>query len=193
MAVPGDNPWLNADVPRGAAYDERFVHLAAQGHDVHGEAALMASLDVGTVLDAGCGTGRVAVELARQGLDVVGVDADPAMLAVARERAPLISWVEADLVDVDLGRTFEAVVMAGNVMIFLTPGTESAVVTNMVRHLSPGGLLVAGFSCHGPFDAAAYDGIALGAGLSVAQRWSTWDRRRWSTGSDYVVFVHRRP
>ena len=40
------------------------------------------------VLDAGCGTGRVAIELARRGIEVVGVDADPDMLERARRRAP---------------------------------------------------------------------------------------------------------
>lgn len=130
------NPWLDGDGPRGRAYDERFARLAAQGHDVHGEANLVASLGLHRVLDAGCGTGRVAMELARRGLDVVGIDLDPAMLAVARNKAPFIPWIEADLSDFELSRKFDGIVAAGNVMIFLTPGTEGAVVQNFVRHLS---------------------------------------------------------
>src|ERR1700733_6653252 len=70
------NPWLDADSPRGEEYDGRFARLAAQGHDVHGEADLVGSLGLHSVLDAGCGTGRVAMELARRGLNVVGVDLD---------------------------------------------------------------------------------------------------------------------
>src|SRR5271165_1492748 len=104
---PCANPWLVTDAPKGADYDERFVRLAAQGHDVHGEADLVASLGLRSVLDAGCGTGRVAIELSRRGLEVVGVDLDLAMLAVAREKEPVIDWVHSDLVDVDLGRVFE--------------------------------------------------------------------------------------
>ena len=61
------------------------------------------------------------------------------MLAVARDSAPFIPWIEADLDDVDLDRTFDGIVMAGNVMIFLTPGTEAAVVANLVRHLDEAG------------------------------------------------------
>ena len=57
-----------------------------------------------------------------------------------------VRWVEGDLADVDLDRTFDGIVMAGNVMIFVTPGTEGAVMTNMARHLEPGGVVVAGFS-----------------------------------------------
>ncbi len=58
----------------GEAYQAKFDGLAAQGVDVHGEASLVLSFAPASVLDAGCGTGRVAVELARHGVDVVGVD-----------------------------------------------------------------------------------------------------------------------
>jgi 2-polyprenyl-3-methyl-5-hydroxy-6-metoxy-1,4-benzoquinol methylase len=51
---------------------------------MHGEATFVEGLGVRRVLDAGCGTGRVAIELARRGLDVVGLDADPGMLSAAR-------------------------------------------------------------------------------------------------------------
>ena len=67
--------WHQSDVPRGAAYDDRFDRLASAGVDVHGEAALVDSYGPGSVLDAGCGTGRVAIELSRRGHPVVGVDA----------------------------------------------------------------------------------------------------------------------
>ena len=97
------------------------------------------------MLDAGCGTGRVGRELARRGVDVVGVDLDDEMLATARRKAPDVDWRLADLSVIDLGRTFECIVMAGNVMIFLAPGTEQAVVSNLARQLAPGGLLIAGF------------------------------------------------
>ena len=64
----GGSRWTDrADVPRGDDYDARFERLAASGADVHGEADLVSSLAPGgRVLDAGCGTGRVAIELARR-------------------------------------------------------------------------------------------------------------------------------
>jgi len=187
------NPWLDADGPRGEDYDGRFARLAAQGHDVHGEADLVASLGLHSVLDAGCGTGRVAMELARRGLEVVGVDLDPEMLAAARAKAPLLRWVEADLAGVDLGRTFDGIVMAGNVMIFLTPGTEGAVVRNMARHLDDEGFLVAGFSlARHRLALDTYDDLALKAGLELNERWATWDRGIFGPDSDYVVSIHRK-
>ena len=60
---------------------------------LHGEADFVAALAPVSVLDAGCGTGRIAAELARRGIDVVGVDADPDMLERAPRRRPDLTWV----------------------------------------------------------------------------------------------------
>lgn len=77
-------------------------------------------------------------------------------------------------------------------MIFLTPGTEGAVVANLARHLSPGGLVVAGFQVMpARLSIEQYDAIAASAGLVLAERWSTWDCGVWNPGGDYAVSVHR--
>ena len=187
-----ENRWLSEAGGRSATYDHRWEELAAAGHDVHGEADFVQSLGARSVLDAGCGTGRVAIELARRGLDVTGVDVDRSMLDVARSKDAALPWVHADLVDVDLGRTFDAVVLAGNVMIFLAPGTEPRVVANLAGHLTPGGVLVAGFQLEpGRLALADYDACAEAAGLVLAERWATWDRAPYA-GGDYAVSVHRR-
>jgi SAM-dependent methyltransferase len=188
------NRWLDADVPRGSVYDRRFDELAAAGHDMHGEAALVDAYGPGAVLDAGCGTGRVAIELHRRGHAVLGVDLDPDMLAAARRKAPELTWVEADLATLDLDRAFDVVVLAGNVLIFVTPGTEAAVVARLAAHLVPGGRLIAGFSLTPDgFGPAAHDAAAAAAGLELEDRWATWDRARFDGASTYAVSVHRRP
>ena len=88
----------------------------------------MCGFEPASVLDAGCGTGRVAIELAARSIDVVGVDLDDDMLAEARRKAPGLTWIHGDLHDDSLDvlgdRQFDVVVMAGNVMIFVAPGTE---------------------------------------------------------------------
>ncbi len=192
----GDDPltrWSAEASNRAATYDDRWRELAAQGQSVHGEADFVCSLNPGSVLDAGCGTGRVALELARRGVDVVGVDVDGPMLDQARQKAPELPWVQADLAGLDLGRSFDVVVLAGNVMIFLRPGTEGDVVAAMARHLNPGGALVAGFQLQpGRLDLATYDRHAAAAGLEADDRWATWDRQPFS-GGDYAVSVHRAP
>lgn len=193
---------ISNDGTRGDDYDRRFALRASSGHDVHGEAGFVESLGVTSVLDAGCGTGRVAIELARRGLTVVGVDIDAAMLATARRKAPELDWYREDLAAVTIPgtadaasgpRLFDAAVMAGNVMIFVQPGREGAVVANVARHLRPGGLLVAGFQLLPErVDLAAYDAMAAAAGLVLAERFATWDRDPWVPGGDYAVSVHRR-
>ena len=193
MGGGAGNRWLAEAAGRSGTYDRRWDELAAEGRNVHGEADFVEALGRGSVLDAGCGTGRVAAELARRGFEVVGVDLDPSMLAVARDKAPDLEWVEADLATVDLGRTFDVVVLAGNVMIFLQPGTEARVVANLARHLRPGGALVAGFSLQpGRLNLAAYDVAAAGAGLVAGGRWATWERAPFA-GGDYAVSLHRTP
>jgi 2-polyprenyl-3-methyl-5-hydroxy-6-metoxy-1,4-benzoquinol methylase len=128
----------------GHDYDAKWRALAAEGKSIHGEADFVCRFEPASVLDAGCGTGRVAIELAARGIDVVGVDLDPAMIGPAGVKAPELEWIEADLATVDVGRQFDVVVMAGNVMIFVERGTEAAVVANVARHVAPGGHLIAG-------------------------------------------------
>ena len=194
MTPERSNRWLKNRNVSGDIYDATYESRAAAGENVHGEADFVERFAPASVLDAGCGTGRVGRELARRGLDVVGVDLDPAMLATARRKAPRIDWHLADLATVDLARSFDAAVLAGNVMIFLTPGSEPAVVANIARHLRPGGLLIAGFQIMpGQLTIERYDEIAGLAGLVLAERWATWDRESWDAGHDYAVSVHQRP
>lgn len=179
---------------RGDDYDLRFTDRVAAGLDVHGEADFVGALGPASVLDAGCGTGRVAVELARRGIAVVGVDVDGEMLGAARAKAPELDWRLGDLVTVDLApEVFDVVVLAGNVMIFVAPRTEAAVVANLAPTLVPGGALVAGFQLRPDrISLADYDRCCADAGLVLVERWATWDRQPWSTEVDYAVSVHRR-
>jgi SAM-dependent methyltransferase len=175
-----------------ASYDDAWKRLEAAGGNPHGEADLVVSLGPGSVLDAGCGTGRVAIELVRRGIDVVGVDLDPVMLGQAQAKAPDLTWVGGDLAEVDLGRTFDAVMMAGNVILFVAPGTEARVIANLARHLAPGGALVAGFQLRpGGYGIDRYDTDAAAAGLVLSERWATWDRQPWRPGGQYALSVHR--
>ncbi|MGH9078618.1 MAG: class I SAM-dependent methyltransferase [Acidimicrobiales bacterium] len=174
----------------GDRYQQRFDALAASGVDVHGEAGFVADLGPASVLDAGCGTGRVAIELARRGIEVVGVDVDKAMIATARRLAPDLTWVVTDLTRLDLGRRFEVVVLAGNVPIFAAEGSHQALVDGCARHLAEHGALVAGFQLGRGYPLATYDEHCRRAGLLCVERWDTWSRDPFTDG-DYAVSVHR--
>jgi SAM-dependent methyltransferase len=174
----------------GDSYQQRFDELAASGVDVHGEAAFVLAYSPSSVLDAGCGTGRVGAELARRGVSVVGADVDESMLATARRAMPSVEWVQSDLVLLDLGRTFDVVVMAGNVPLFTPPGTEAALVAGCARHV--GRLLVAGFQLGRGYALEDYDAHCSAVGLRLAERFATWDRAPFVEGGDYAVSVHVR-
>ncbi len=176
---------------RGRDYDRVFEELAAAGQDVHGEAAYVDALlgGPGRVLDAGCGTGRVGAELARRGHDVVGVDNDASMLDVARDR-PGVRWLAADLAALDLPDRFDLVVAAGNVVVFLEPGTEAEVLRRLAAHLVPGGLLVSGWRTD-RLAVETYDDLVQRAGLRPVVRSATWQGAPWSEGADWCVAVDR--
>jgi SAM-dependent methyltransferase len=185
----------------GAQYAARFATLAASGKDMHGEATLCAGLvPAGArILDAGCGTGRVAIRLAELGFDCVGVDLDDSMLAEARRQAPGLTWLHGDLATLRIDAAdVDLVVAAGNVVPLLAAGTEAAAVARLAAHLRPGGLLVAGFGldaahlplASAPVDLAGYDAWCAAAGLRLEQRFATWGGAPYA-GGGYAVNVHR--
>jgi SAM-dependent methyltransferase len=158
------------------------------------------------VLDAGCGTGRVGVRLAELGYDVVGVDADPAMVEVAREQAPErpgLAWHVGDLAHLPdlpaLDGPFDVVLLAGNVVPLLEPGTLEPTCAGLAARLAPDGLLVGGFGldeAHLPdgCPVTTYDAFlaaAAAAGLGEVSRHGTWDGGPWSAADGYVVVVMR--
>jgi SAM-dependent methyltransferase len=167
--------------------------MTAAGENPHGEADLVFSYGPRSVLDGGCGTGRVAIELARRGLDVVGTDLDPDMIGLARARAPELTWVSADLSELDLPTRFDVVVLAGNVIPYVAADRRPAVVVACARHLAPGGRLIAGFQLQAGWPSVTdYDRWCDSAHLVLESRFATWDRAPFTDADTYAVSVHRR-
>lgn len=175
----------------GDDYQRRFDELASSGVDVHGEAAFVMRWTPGSVLDAGCGTGRVAIELARRGVEVVGVDVDASMLGTARANGPDVEWHQHDLATLDLGRVFDVVVLAGNVPLFTPPGSQRALVVGCTRHVAADGVLIAGFQLDRDYGLATYDADCAAAGLRTSERFSTWGGEPFRETDAYAVSVHR--
>jgi SAM-dependent methyltransferase len=113
------------------------------------------------VLEIGCGTGRVAVELARSGRSVTGVDRSAAMLARCRERLAAepemvrqrVRLVHGDAIALpdEVDGSFSLALIALNTFAhFLTPGERLAVLIQLRQRLVPGGRLVLDLDLHGP-------------------------------------------
>jgi SAM-dependent methyltransferase len=203
----GDEPGEGSDPTAGSSewstwrarvdlgeYDERWARMEAAGENPHGEADLVCRYRPTSVLDAGCGTGRVAIELARRGLDVVGVDLDPDLLGRARAKAPELCWELADLADLDLGRTFDVVMMAGNVVGFVPAADRPTAVGSVAAHVAPGGRLVSGCQLRAGWPTVdEYDAWCSAAGLVLEDRFATWHGTPLGPSPDYSVAVHHRP
>jgi len=105
----------------------------------------------GPVLEIGCGTGRVLIPTARAGIEIVGLDASPSMLAVCREklsREPQevqarVRLTEGDMRQFDLGRQFRLVTIPFRPFQHLmTVEDQLACLRAVHRHLLEGGQLV---------------------------------------------------
>jgi 2-polyprenyl-3-methyl-5-hydroxy-6-metoxy-1,4-benzoquinol methylase len=174
-------------------YYSRWRRLEDAGHSPHGEADLIESFHPRSVLDAGCGMGRVAIELSRRGVDVVGVDLDDDLLVFARQSQSSIHWVHADLATMQLERHFDVVAMPGNVMVYCRPSDRQSIIRTAAEHLQPSGLLIAGFDVERRQDGVSiveYDEMCASCNLGLAERWATWHRDPYHGGS-YAVSVHQ--
>jgi dTDP-3-amino-3,4,6-trideoxy-alpha-D-glucopyranose N,N-dimethyltransferase len=94
------------------------------------------------LLDVACGTGR-HIEYLKEHFDVEGLDISKELLLVARQQNPDILFHHADMVDFDLGRTFDVVTsLFSSIGYVKTLDNLTRAVTCMARHLKPGGILV---------------------------------------------------
>jgi SAM-dependent methyltransferase len=115
------------DYPREAAELDRLIQERRPG--------------ARTLLDIACGTGAHLEHLT--GYEVEGLDLDPEMLGVARERLPNVPLHEGDMADFELGKRFDAVVcMFSSIGYVRTAERLRSAVASMARHLEPGGVLI---------------------------------------------------
>jgi len=116
------------------------------------------------VADVGCGPGRVAALMADHGLNVVGVDVSPAMLAIASAAHPHIDFVEGqlDALPIETGEVAGAVCWYS--IIYTPPYRLVAAFEELARVLIPGGHLLLAFQAEGE---PLYREDAFGSGLPL--------------------------
>jgi len=181
-------------------YIERFKQMAAAGHDLFGEARTVDAMAPrgGRILDAGCGPGRLAGELARRGHEVLGVDVDPVLIEEATRtyaELPNATWAVGDVSDPDLPafagvEPFDVILCAGNVVTFMAEGTQREALANFSRLLAPRGRAIIGFGLGRGY---AYDTFledVEAAGLTVHSLHSTWELHPFDqVRDDFVVAI----
>jgi len=114
--------------------------------DFYRALAAKAKSDGGTVLEIACGTGRVAIRLAQDSVNVVGLDLSPEMIDIATQKSAgfgNVRWVEGDMRSFQLGETFDLALIPGHAFQNLNfPQDQVACLDCIKRHLNPGGVLV---------------------------------------------------
>jgi methyltransferase family protein len=170
--------------------DEGFAELYAQLPDVaNPEPWLGWALKAPPpVLYLGIGTGRIAVPLARAGIQLVGVDAHPGMLRRLRQRLPGIELVLARIEDLDLDQRF-GLVMVPSGVLSTTPRLQRAAL-----HVAAGGHLA--FELMNPhwLKASSHPGVrvrsmtATRADIEVDYRLPDGSLRTQRARSDPLVF-----
>ncbi len=138
-------------------HDDVYEELIAQNYDAvyavirdpSGDRAFYRQLAQdagGPVLELGCGTGRILLDIAASGIECVGLDPSPAMLQVLRSKSPPpnLSLVQGQMQSFELGagrfRLITAPFRAFSHL--LTVEEQLAALTCIRRHLAPGGQLV---------------------------------------------------
>lgn len=129
------------------AYDawyETGLGAAAHGIELRLVAELAAPAPGEWALDVGCGTGIYTAWLTAEGLEVTGLDRDPAMLAAARAKAPGARLVEGDATALPFAEAEFDLALATTLFCFLTAEQRQTAASELVRVVRPGGRVVVG-------------------------------------------------
>ena len=132
----------------------------------------LAQLTGGPILELGVGTGRVAIPIAKDGYEVVGIDRSAAMLARAERHARTarakLRLIEADMRSFSLERSFALVTIPFNTFLMLTPDERWACLARCREHMTPAGRLAIDVFQPDPNRVAGLDG-------AVREEWRRQD------------------
>ncbi len=125
-----------------AIYSSLGKDHTAEAHQVHKIIQAHKKSAGNTLLEVACGTG-IHASVLREFYQVEGLDLDNEMLAVARQDYPEIPFYQADMVDFDLGKQFDAVTcLFSSIGYVKTKQRLELAVQTMSNHLRSGGVLI---------------------------------------------------
>jgi cyclopropane fatty-acyl-phospholipid synthase-like methyltransferase len=144
--------------------EEAELYDIAFDWDLSEEAAWLVQRLGRSVLEPGCGSGRMLAALAAHGVEAVGIDTSEEMLALARARGCEV--VHADMTDFDLGRCFDGAVSVVSTVGILGPDGLASHLESMAKHLEAGGRYL----------------VQQGVFAAEGERWrSEWEAERGGT------------
>lgn len=121
-------------------YDEDFSYVHRYGKDV----VQLVDKGSGLAVDLGCGAGALLPALKNRGYRVIGVDASPQMIQIAKEKNPQDTFLLADACEFDLPEKAD-VIFSNAVFHWIPRERQDALAANISRQLKPGGRLVCEF------------------------------------------------
>lgn len=153
--------------------------------------------DASSVLELGCGWGRVAIPLAHDGHDVFGLDISDSLLELGRARSSEVTWVRADMRAFSLGRTFDRVIIPfSGLYCLLDEASVIAALRCVAAHLSDRGILV--FDGYGadafhalPDDPRWDEETFVKTIDALGTRWDVFERSRWDRALRRIDAVYR--
>jgi SAM-dependent methyltransferase len=132
--------------------------------------------DPRTVLDLGCGTGRLLAELDDHGMTGTGIDLQPSLIAWARLAHPRPLLSVGDLRTTRLGTTFDLVICVGNTLSYLHTEAELAAAFDTISTHSHRGTLVALATLTGTGrDAHVHSESCTSLGAATVTTTSAWN------------------
>lgn len=155
--------------------------------------ANLAQIADGVVLELGVGTGRVAIPLAQEGYEVVGLDGSQSMLERAQRNLQSadigegsVELISGDMTNFDLGRSFGLIFVAADTFQHLqTTQQQRACVSCAARHLAPGGVFA--LSVRSPAT-VSWDDVDTAAPVVL-----DWTRADPDTGETVMKFISASP
>lgn len=128
---------------QGRHYDQVY---SATARDINFWVS-QARANQGPVLELACGTGRITIPIAKEGVEITGLDISTSMLAEAKEKADRekisIQWINGDMRHFDLGKKFPLIFIAVNSICHLLTLEEMRDCLRAVKkHLTPDGVFI---------------------------------------------------
>ena len=136
----------------------------------------------GRVLEIACGTGRIYLELLKEGIDIYGIDLSKDMLKVLKEKAKIMGLrpkvKKADMRNFKFGHKFSLILVPfGSFLFNLTSKEQIKTLINIKRHLIPGGRLILDFFYPDP--------------KFITKTYGKWQKRIIKDKNKKLVLVHK--